>query len=256
MEEHPHGRRLRFRIIAGLSILLGGIMMFSMFGCGKASYAVDYGGQKDAYRNARDTYKAGEKVRLTYSLIATDTDYSFYLDGERLDPDYEEGKGFILHFTMPDHDVQLECRAVNSMVQTPEDDGETAGELLLDFYTSTVAAADGDGYDEMVLYAYTGDQLKLVVYREDADAQSSTTFLVPHAALERCRDVIDETGMRTWNDAEPADGEEGAITVCKFRDTDGAYVRVTSEAMPEGGAQAFERIREVLQSYATDAYRA
>lgn len=256
MAEHPRKKKQRPFAAAALLLILGGFVMFGLFGCGKTAYAVDYRGQKDDYSDARDTYKAGQKVKLTYSLIATDTDYSFWLDGERLNPDYKEGKGFILEFTMPDHDVQLECRAVNSMVQTTDDESRT-GDLLVDLYTSSVATDGGDGYAEMTLYAYTSDQLKLVVYRQDdGGTEQSTTYLVPRAALDRCCDVIEEAGMRTWNDsAEPLDGEEGAVTVCKFRDTDGSYVRVTSEAMPEDGAQAFARIRQVLQSYATDAYR-
>jgi hypothetical protein len=256
MEERPRRKKQRPLVAAALVMILGGMLMLCLFGCGKTAYAVDYRGQKDEYRDARDTYKAGQKVKLTYSLIATDTDYSFWLDGERLNPDYKEGKGFILEFTMPDHDVQLECRAVNSMVET-SDDASLTGDLLVDLYTASAATNGGDGYVELTLYAYTSDQLKLVVYRQDdGNAEQSTTYLVPRAAFDRCCAVIDETGMRTWNDsAEPLDGEEGAVTVCKFRDTDGSYVRVTSEAMPEDGAQAFAQIRQVLQSYASDAYR-
>ena len=256
MQERPCKRNTHPIILAGALLILGGILMFSLFGCGKASFAVDYRGQKEDYRGARDTYKTGEKVKLTYYLIATDTDYSFYLDGERLNPDYKTDKGFILEFTMPDHDVQLECRAVNSMVKTIDDESLT-GDLLVDFYTAAVATDGGDGYEEMTLYTYTSDRLKLIVYRQDdGNAEQSTTYFVPRAAFDRCCDVIDETGMRTWNDsAEPLDGEEGAVTVCKFRDTDGSYVRVTSEAMPEGGAQAFAQLRTVLQSYVSDAYR-
>ena len=255
MEERPHRRILRPCLSAGILLILGGILMISLFGCGKAVYAVDYRGQKEDYRGARDTYKVGEKVKLTYYLIATDTDYSFYLDGKRINPDYKEGKGFILKFTMPDHDVQLECRAVNSMVKTVDDESLT-GDLLVDLYTASVATDGGDGYEEMTLYTYTSDRLRLVVYRQDGnDTERSTTYFVPRAALGRCLEVIDEADMRSWNDsAEPLDGEEGAVTVCKFRDTDGSYVRVTSEAMPEDGAQAFAQIRQVLQSYAADAY--
>lgn len=256
MEERPRKKMTRPIILAGALLILGGILMFCLFGCGKASYAVDYRGQKEDYRGARDTYKAGEKVKLTYYLIATDTDYSFYLDGERINPDYKEGKGFILEFTMPDHDVQLECRAVNSMVKADDDESLT-GDLLVDLYTEAVATDGGDGYAEMTLYTYTSDRLRLIVYRQDAesDTEQRTTYLVPRAALSRCLEVIDDADMRSWNDtAQPLDGEEGAVTVCKFRDTDGSYVRVTSEAMPEGGAQAFARLRTVLQSYVSDAY--
>ena len=258
MKERPK-RRLCALFRTGLLILLGGIMMTNLFGCGKAAYAVDYRGQKGDYLDARDSYEAGSKVRLLYTMVGTDTDYSFYLDGEELSARYDEKKGgFRVEFTMPDHDVQLECRAVCSMVRTaidPDDESEDA--MLLDLYTSAVATDGGDGSTEWVLYAYSSVQLKLIVYRQDAetDTETRTTYLVPYAALGRCLEVIDGEDMRHWDDVQALDGEEGAVTVCKFREPDGSYARVTSEAMPPDGSRAFSRIREVLQSYATDAYK-
>lgn len=83
-------------------------------------YNVDYCGSKEMYDKAKDSYRAGEKVTLYFKYIATDTDYSFYLDGERLNVDYDERKGFIISFTMPDHDVKLEYNSKNSMVYIPE----------------------------------------------------------------------------------------------------------------------------------------
>ncbi len=257
MNAHPYKKILRPFVSAGLLLLLGGILMVCFFGCGKTAYAVDYRGQKDEYLDAQDTYKAGSKVKLTYYLVGTDTDYSFWLDGERLNAAYAEGKGFILRFTMPDHDVCLECRAVNSMVRSPIEDDENEDVMLVDFYTASVATDGGDGHLEAVLYAYTSDQAKLIVYRKDSteDAETSTTYIVPYTAVDRCYAVIDEENMRVWNDEAPADGEEGAITVCKFRESDGSYVRVTSQAMPADGSQAFSRMRETLLSYVSDAYR-
>ena len=46
----------------------------SLFG---KKYKVDYCGEKFAYKNAKDEYRAGEKVTVYYWMIATDTDYSF-----------------------------------------------------------------------------------------------------------------------------------------------------------------------------------
>ena len=58
-------------------------------------------------------------MTLYYEIIATDTDYSFLLDGENLNFGWDENKGFVITFTMPDHDVKLECRMRNSMVYDP-----------------------------------------------------------------------------------------------------------------------------------------
>ena len=80
-------------------------------------YKVDYCGEKYAYKNAKDEYRAGEKVTLYFWMIATDTDYSFWLDGAELMRDYDMKKGFVLSFIMPDHDVVLHCSSRNSMLR-------------------------------------------------------------------------------------------------------------------------------------------
>lgn len=86
-------------------------------------YKVDYCGEKYAYKNAKDVYRAGEKVTLYYWMIATDTDYSFSLDGAELSRDYDTKKGFILSFIMPDHDVVLHCFSRNSMLREMPKEG-------------------------------------------------------------------------------------------------------------------------------------
>lgn len=86
-----------------------------LFGCGKKFYQVDYCGEQGFYENAKDSYREGERVILKYGLIATDTNYSFYMDDELVDYDYEDG-AYILQFIMPDHDIKLECRTTNTMV--------------------------------------------------------------------------------------------------------------------------------------------
>ncbi len=88
-------------------------------------YKVDYCGQKMAYPNAKDEYRAVEKVTLYFDMIATDTNYSFILDGAELMRDYDREKGFVLSFTMPDHDVKLHCLSRNSMlVEIPQEEND------------------------------------------------------------------------------------------------------------------------------------
>jgi hypothetical protein len=56
-------------------------------------------------------------------MIATDTNYSFTLDGAQLMRNYDPKKGFVLSFTMPDHDVKLHCFSCNSMpIEMPEEE--------------------------------------------------------------------------------------------------------------------------------------
>ena len=54
---------------------------FCLVGCAGKTYRVDYCGDKDFYKGAKNSYRAGQEVPLYYTMIATDTDYSFYLDG-------------------------------------------------------------------------------------------------------------------------------------------------------------------------------
>ncbi len=88
-----------------------------LFGCGKKTYKVDYCGEQDFYENAKDSYREGEKVTLKYGLIATDTDYNFYLDGEAINCNYEGG-AYVLQFVMPAHDIKIECRTKNTMMNS------------------------------------------------------------------------------------------------------------------------------------------
>lgn len=95
-------------------------------------YTVDFSGQAYAYLNepydrnkepkpVRTKYRAGEQVVLYYPMIATDTDYTFILDGTQIQPDYERSKGFIIYFTMPDHDVTVKCIERNTMLPDGDD---------------------------------------------------------------------------------------------------------------------------------------
>lgn len=86
----------------------------------KNKFLVDYCGQKDSFKNAKDSYKAGKKVRLYFPYVATDTDYSFYLDDEPIRYTYDNKKGFIIEFIMPQHNVKLSCNSHNSMEYIPE----------------------------------------------------------------------------------------------------------------------------------------
>ena len=79
------------RVIAVcLIIVTGGIMMFGFSGCSAQKYKVECG--SDIFEGVKKSYKAGDKVKAVfpYHAIGTDTDYSFYLDGKRLNPDYQE----------------------------------------------------------------------------------------------------------------------------------------------------------------------
>jgi uncharacterized protein YxeA len=93
-------------------IIFWGILMILAFvgvltACAAKTYEVDYCGEQQMYDGAKDSYAPGKEVTLRYTLIASDTSYAFYLDGEELDVEYDSNKGYFIRFTMPDHDVRL-----------------------------------------------------------------------------------------------------------------------------------------------------
>ena len=95
-------------------------MMFTLFGCGRAKYKLifdDFG-----FKSQKSAYRAGETVRVYYDMIATDTDYRFWLDDDSVEmkQGYDDQHGYVFTFTMPDHDVTLHCDSYNSMEYFPE----------------------------------------------------------------------------------------------------------------------------------------
>lgn len=95
--------------------------MFGFTGCSAKKYRVNYDGAKSSFIGAKDKYRAGEKVKLYY-MLATDTDYTFLLDGERINVGYDEEKGAVIEFTMPERDVTLSVESKNSMTVLPPDE--------------------------------------------------------------------------------------------------------------------------------------
>lgn len=93
----------------------------SLFG---NKHSLDYCGQKDRYKRARDKYRAGANVKLYYYVIGTDTDYAFYLNKERLNVLYSRLHGYVVKFKMPDADSRLICSATNSMYRAERKDDE------------------------------------------------------------------------------------------------------------------------------------
>ena len=100
-------------IIIGILMILALVCVLSA--CSAKTYEVDYCGEQQMYDGAKDSYAPGKEVILRYTLIASDTSYAFYLDGEELDVEYDSNKGYFIRFTMPDHDVRLECVTKNTM---------------------------------------------------------------------------------------------------------------------------------------------
>ena len=102
-----------------LLIILGVSVMFTLFGCGRQKYKLQFDGY--GFQSAKTAYAAGEKVTVYFDLIATDTDYRFWLDDEtvKLTQDWDEKRGYVFTFAMPAHDVTLHVSSRNSMEYIP-----------------------------------------------------------------------------------------------------------------------------------------
>ncbi len=100
-------------------ILIGVILMISLFSCGKQKYKLNF--NSDGFESKKLEYAAGDKVTVFFNMIASDTNYSFYLDDENINManDYDGKHGYIFTFIMPDHDVTLFMESNNTMVYIP-----------------------------------------------------------------------------------------------------------------------------------------
>ncbi|MBR6940574.1 MAG: hypothetical protein IKH65_07210 [Clostridia bacterium] len=227
--------------------MLAPLMLLGFTACGGTKYRIDYRGQKDSYTNARDSYSAGSKVVLYYDLIDTDTDYSFFIDGKELSCKYKEGKGFVISFTMPDHDTVLECKSVRSMVR----DADTEGEMLINYFATTVGTeGEGEAY-ELILYSGAGDKVRLSVSRVvEGETEEEREYLIPREAADRCLKIARENDLAGWNGLNDADSLDGALTVVRYKDGD-SYVRASTEKMPENGEKILNSIRETIEEYIT-----
>ncbi|MBR0303227.1 MAG: hypothetical protein IJQ80_05210 [Clostridia bacterium] len=240
--------------------------MFGFWGCknkdkkepgvttasGAEKYKVDYSGQKDYFTGAKDEYKVGETVTVYYGLIATDTDYWFTLDGEKLNCAWDDDNGYVIEFTMPSHDVVLECHSRNSMVYEPYSEGD----ILVDYYIGTVGTDGGDSYRELVLSYIDFYQAKLevITYSAASGVETVTEYTVPYDAINMCFEAIDEEDFRSWADLEDYECLDGAITSLGYLDRDGEYIKVSTDKMPQDGESALDRVGAVLAEYIKNEY--
>ncbi len=109
------------RTVLVIVFLLAVVLPLVFGACVTKRCNVVYESGKFGFTNAKDSYPVGRRVELYYDLIATDTDYSFYVDGADYDVRYDDKKGYVISFVMPDHDVIVGVTSRNTMEYEPED---------------------------------------------------------------------------------------------------------------------------------------
>ena len=230
-------------------ILLAVALAAGLCGCGwfapkQTLYKIDFGG---AFPDEKDEYAAGETVRIKIPL-ATDTDYSFKVDGEYVMPEVSsKGTHLIYKFVMPEHDVKVEFSSRNSMVYVPQAPEDTEGTLLFDYYKAPTAIVGEAFYDEITVNESEGMYF-INVYSGSSTEGTTTShsaYWAPDGLVDELMRAVKKHKMAKWNDRDGV-GMTGAITVVKFRGDDGNYIRVTTENMPEDGEEAFGEIYNIL----------
>lgn len=216
------------------------------------TYTLDLCGEEAAYKGAKKAYRAGQRVVLYYTNFATDTDFTFLLDGKPLNTPYREGKGYRVAFRMPARHARLKLYTRCSMVR-----GIAPDLMQVDYYTTSVATVEGDGHYELVLSS-TEDrrQARLERYiKEDEEAgEIQTAYLVPFEAVDRVMNYINIHHLFAWNELVDGLSLEGERTVLKFWDGS-RHIRVSTDCMPENGKAILEEIGRIIKEYLKDEYR-
>ena len=71
------------------------------------------------FKNLKKSYRENDMVEIWYSFIRTDTDYSFSVNVDEFDLSFENGKGYVIRFVMPAHDVHVKVTSRNTMTALP-----------------------------------------------------------------------------------------------------------------------------------------
>lgn len=225
---------------------LGVVIMLTMFGCGKQKYRLIL---PHGFESEKSSYAAGEEVTVTYSWLATDTDYSIFCDADDVKKGFDEG--YVFSFIMPERDVTFWMESRNTMEYKPHIEYTEAellervdeGRMVFDYYEAVTGTDGGDGYVEYVLCRWEEDDLLLARYtKTDGEYEKASACRVPLSYLYDCLKEVNKAGMRSWKDGNPLDG---MVYVIKFKDGD-EVVRITSDDMPEDGIKAFGKIEKVM----------
>ena len=222
-------------------------------------YTIEYD-SKGLYSGAKDSYKAGQKVTLRFPYVATDTSYSFYLNGKAIDKTYSDLGGYKLEFVMPPYDAKLECVTRNDMMYIPPEEGveET---LLYEYYRATAAVPEGipETYSIALYYISETDaegnqedrtELRVTEVKSDGTKTENVYDAKLYGSYE-CDLIADEYHMHGWDTMKNTISEDGMLVAVKFK-TGTGYIRVSNECMPENGREGMAKIRMILEGYMTE----
>ncbi|MBQ4601897.1 MAG: hypothetical protein IJB24_03460 [Clostridia bacterium] len=235
-------------IIAIVVILLVSALVF-LTSCKAERYKVIC--TEGLFINVKGSYKAGQTVRVYFPMVATDTDYTFYLDGERIHSSgYSDLKGYTIEFTMPAHDVELTFDSKNSMIYTPASEGLEPGTPLFGYVNSVSTAMGNESYEISVTATDIEHSHLMTVYNEDGSKQA---YLIPVFPYESVVNYAQTTDLASWNeleDYECIDGKKISVSIL----CDGEYINISTDQMPEGGEHILAYLKSHFTDYMTEDY--
>jgi len=202
------------------------------------------------FTNVKKGYREGQQVKIYFPYVATDTDYTFYMDGERYsDYEYSDSKGFVFTFTMPARDVTLDFDSKNSMENTFQTFDEPT---TLVTYTKRISTAIGDSVYEVTLESTEAEhEHMMTVYHDNG---TKNVYIIPVYPYESLRNYALSADLKSWNDLEDYDAIDGmVITVSIF--VDGEYVTVSTNKMPKDNESVFNYMHSHLTDYMTEEYK-
>ena len=235
-------------IIAAVAVIvILSVLFFVLSSCKSEKYHVIC--NTGFFENVKNSYKAGQQVKIYFSFVATDTDYSFYLDGAKISPSgYSDNKGYTISFVMPSHDVELTYNSKNSMEYIPvaEDIPENTS---LFTYTKKVYSPEGNStYKLTVKTTDSPTEHLMTVQTEDGTKQ---LYSIPRFPYESVYTYISNINISDWNSLTEYDCLDGTrISISVF--CDGEYVNVSTDRMPEGGEQVLNYIHSFFADYMTE----
>ena len=186
----------------------------------------------------------------------------------RVLPLNDSGTNQVLKLSDSDETMLLQiCRTEEGMLEFYRDRKVLAGNrtnwqsaepgtVLVDYYEATQATVGVGQHVEYVLRKTEAeDAVALEVYRGMEDEEETCMrYIVPAEAVEQSFEIIDGKELHNWNEKYDGGGLEGGIIVCRFFDGK-EQIRISTDCMPEDGAEVLESIGHVIASYQQEKYR-
>lgn len=232
-----------------LSAILLISCLFILTSCKTEKYKVIC--SEGVFSNVKKGYKAGEKVKVYFGMIATDTDYTFYLDGKRISSSgYSDLKGYSIEFIMPDHNVELTYESKNSMEYVPASIDLPEGSEIFTYTETTHTPESNTSFKLSVTYV-SDTEHSMSVTKEDGSTELYTIPRFPYESICSYNDIND---LSEWNELEEYISLDGKSIELSFYYY-GKYIKLSSDRMPEDGEGILKYLVSHFTDYMTQEYR-